>query len=694
MTATKIINVVKDDSFEEIFDLFKNTAAEEVIFILPKKNKVFNSEDQFQQIKAEADQQGKKISLMSANADINSMAQQYDFEILQNKSSSPRAPKKKIPINHPEPVVPVFARADDTDTDVIPDDSGVIDPHTTSDETMGILDDEGEKIEGKDIDQEEALEHDEVGAAADVADEDAFSAEDTDTKENAGLEEKEDEELIKEEPIQDTSDLTSENETEEPVATFTGTGRLDGMVNVANDGRNVRVQKNDDKLVKLGIRRSNLKKDKIEDIAKVWQQEQFTEGETMWTGIRKPDERPSLWSRIFPPKSAFNIQKTQVPIVRPRRPHRILATFVALALIAGSGAVYMFAGNAQVVIMPFSKKIDLEMSANVSNQFATIDVTFGKIPGQLFTVDKSVTQEFVTTGERDVAQKAKGKVTIYNALGAAPQTLIATTRLESPEGLIFRTLRNVVVPGMSGTTPGAVEVEVIADKASDTYNIGPAKFTIPAFKEKGDTARYQKFSAESTVVMKDGSSGKTKIVTEEDLAKAKEIVTQKLQEEIKEALNQEASGLKIADTADVIILETIASTLVDQPAEVLTVTMKGQLKTMGFKEDDLWSLVKQYIEKNYGLTVVPDKLDLQYKATNMNESRGVLELTLKLVGNGYGQINTGRIIEDLLGKGEGDIVGYLKQAEGVAEAKVLLSPFWVKKVPKKKEKVQIQLEYQ
>ena len=45
MASTKIINVLKDDSFDEIIDLFKATPAEEVIFVLPKSAKAFNKPD-------------------------------------------------------------------------------------------------------------------------------------------------------------------------------------------------------------------------------------------------------------------------------------------------------------------------------------------------------------------------------------------------------------------------------------------------------------------------------------------------------------------------------------------------------------------------------------------------------------------------------------------------------------------------
>jgi len=44
-----------------------------------------------------------------------------------------------------------------------------------------------------------------------------------------------------------------------------------------------------------------------------------------------------------------------------------------------------------------------------------------------------------------------------------------------------------------------------------------------------------------------------------------------------------------------------------------------------------------------------------------------------------------------MGKNERQIKDYLSSIKGIDSAKVTLSPFWVKKIPKKKDKVDISL---
>src|SRR5258706_13095511 len=91
MSATKIINVLKDDSFDEILDLFRNAQAEEVIFVLPKRSKVFSKEDHFLAFASEARSNNKKVSLMSSNPATNQAGVKYGFNILSQPVKKPRA---------------------------------------------------------------------------------------------------------------------------------------------------------------------------------------------------------------------------------------------------------------------------------------------------------------------------------------------------------------------------------------------------------------------------------------------------------------------------------------------------------------------------------------------------------------------------------------------------------------------------
>ena len=117
MASTKIINVLKDDKFEEILDLFKNTSAEEVIFVLPKTSRAFKKEEHFTTLNSEAEKNNKKISLLCSNPDINTLAKKYKFDVLLAKDDKDET-EEEVEEEKPTPKFsPAVYNEDDSDGD-------------------------------------------------------------------------------------------------------------------------------------------------------------------------------------------------------------------------------------------------------------------------------------------------------------------------------------------------------------------------------------------------------------------------------------------------------------------------------------------------------------------------------------------------------------------------------------------------
>src|SRR3990167_9737321 len=88
MSSTKIINVLKDDKFEELLDIVKDTDASEVVFVLPKQTKAFKSEGHFVVLADEAKDSNRSISFLCSNPEINELAKKYKFDVLSTKTES------------------------------------------------------------------------------------------------------------------------------------------------------------------------------------------------------------------------------------------------------------------------------------------------------------------------------------------------------------------------------------------------------------------------------------------------------------------------------------------------------------------------------------------------------------------------------------------------------------------------------
>ena len=612
MASTKIINVLKDDKFEEILDLFKETSAKEVIFVLPKTSKAFKNEEHFAILDNEASKSNKKVSLLCSNPDINDLAKKYKFDVLltQNANSKPRITTVNQ-INQNAP----------TDND-----------KGDNEENNQALDKEEEE------DNEEELESKE-----------SFSP--TMYQEN-----------------------NDENDEYQVVTISKINKRLEDVVK--QKGKFLRVDSEKEKPVGISLKKKTT--DQPEDeIKNVWkEQSERIQSENIWTGI---NNRTKKSFKNFPKKSLIGL--------------------CVISIIMFGAIIYTSSGSAKIDITPHKKSIDIKLKVSSSDKFSSVDVKLNKIPGQLFNIEKTITQTFVTTGEKEVAQKSRGKITVFNEYGTTPQPLIATTRFQTPEGLIFRTLKGITVPGTKvengKITPGSIIVEVIADKPGQSYNISATKFNVPAFNERGDSGRYEKIYGKSDEAMRGGALGKAKVVTESDFNTAKQTLSDQVKKDVENSLKNQTSGLKLINASAVNIKESESTAKIDEVADNFTMTVSGSIKTVGFKEDDLKDLIKQFIDKTQNLNVIPEKLTINYDNMAHDETSNTLIFTVNVEGIGYSKIDSDKIKKDLSGKNEKEIKDYFKEtvATSVESARVVLSPFWVKRVPQNTERTKIQINY-
>ena len=149
------------------------------------------------------------------------------------------------------------------------------------------------------------------------------------------------------------------------------------------------------------------------------------------------------------------------------------------------------------------------------------------IAGRFFEENVERARTFEVKGEgTEIPAKAHGIVTIQND-SLTEQQLVATTRLLSPEGVLFRITGGVTVPAK-----GTVSVEVRADKEGKEGEIEATAFTIPGLPQ----ARQKEVYAKSAEKMVGGTEIKRRV--EDDLAAAGDILQTELSDELAEVANR------------------------------------------------------------------------------------------------------------------------------------------------------------
>lgn len=373
----------------------------------------------------------------------------------------------------------------------------------------------------------------------------------------------------------------------------------------------------------------------------------------------------------------------------------IISGIIILVLV-GLVSYFTFS-KAEVVIKPKTESMQFKTDLSLDKNIAFIDLESNKIPAQFFQVEKEGQKEFPATQERDVQEKARGIIIVYNQYSSAPQTLVKGTRFVSEKEKLFRTIETIVIPGAQieegKIISSSINVPVEAAEPGKDYNIGPSTFTIPGFK---GTPKYTGFTGKSDQPMAGGVIGKVKVVTANDIQAAKDILAVELKKIAKDDLERRIpSDLKILkETSIEDVLESSSSVEADQPAEKFTVKIKVVAKVLGFSENDAISLINSNLKEKISedKAVIPNTIKINYTIIDVNLEKGTAKLSCDVNEDLAWEVDVDQIRKDLAGKNELEVRQYLTSHSEIESAKVIFWPFWVKKIPSKENKIKITVD--
>ncbi|MEK9184029.1 MAG: hypothetical protein AAB890_03070, partial [Patescibacteria group bacterium] len=222
---------------------------------------------------------------------------------------------------------------------------------------------------------------------------------------------------------------------------------------------------------------------------------------------------------------------------------KLIIFVFAFILFIGFGWVVLGKISSAVInVTPHQEVMDVDLKLKASRLEQNENAKSNNLVFEIMQLEKEEASIIVATGVAAGGQKASGQIVVYNNYSSAPQTLIANTRFESPNGRIYRIKERIAVPGM-----GSKEVTVYAEEPGEKYNIGLVDFTIPGLKEG---PRYSKVYARSKTEIKGGISGSVKIIKTEDIEKAKNGLLEKIKNDlIKSLFSQKPEGFLIYQSA-------------------------------------------------------------------------------------------------------------------------------------------------
>lgn len=376
-------------------------------------------------------------------------------------------------------------------------------------------------------------------------------------------------------------------------------------------------------------------------------------------------------------------------------PGKIFALFVASALVIAALVSFLILPKAEVLISAKKEKLSLDVKVAVDRNLADVSLDGKKIPGQLLKLEDKITQEFPATGQRQLNEKANGVITVYNVYSSSPQTLVETTRFLSSQGLIFRLTKTVTIPGAKidegRIIPNFLDVAVEADQPGGEYNIGPATFSIPGFKS---SPKYDGFYGKSKEPMSGGSTENVRVLTQEDFDKAKqqawEGLKEKMDAQIKTQIPENFTLLK--DAVSLELGQAQTSVKVGQAAEKFNVSVKGIAKAIIFSQDNILLLLKKELISGGGQKDFSDRHSFAYENVSADFEKGSVSFRLKGEQEIFWIVKADEIKALIAGKREKEVNELFSRRPEIAQARFSFWPFWVKKIPAQKEKIEISID--
>lgn len=360
--------------------------------------------------------------------------------------------------------------------------------------------------------------------------------------------------------------------------------------------------------------------------------------------------------------------------------------FFIVAIAFGISALFK---SAKIKVSP------KEQFVSLNNTFTAKKDSGSDLSFQLVTVTKSAEKTVTASLEKAVQIKARGKIVIYNNFSANPQKLIVTTRFQTPEGLIFRLINNVAIPGrktVSGKqVAGSLEALVEADKAGSNYNITLKDFTIPAFK--GDP-KYTEIYGRSKTEMSGGFSGMQKVVSKEETLKTNSQLEAELKDSlIKDILSQIPANFVLYRESISYNFEPVIQARSAKDGVVLS--KKGTANAVIFDKGSLSKAISAKLVANVDSNLIKttnlDKLNFSFETTTpfSPSSSSDLKFNLKGEANFVWIFDQNKLKADLLGLSKKNAKSIIATYPAIKEAWIETKPFWNQTIPLDPKKVNL-----
>ncbi len=358
--------------------------------------------------------------------------------------------------------------------------------------------------------------------------------------------------------------------------------------------------------------------------------------------------------------------------------NRILNFFIGLTVLVIAAITHLALATATINIPSGTENFVFDAPIEISK--AGDDTA---LYGETQSVEISGSDTYQVSDKMTESTKAGVFVTIYNKYSKS-QALVKTTRMQSADSIVYRLTESVTIPA-----GGSVQVFMEADKAGAEFIVQPGRFTIPGlwaglqdqiYGETTETSKLERAEAQA--------------LTQTDIDKAGQELIAKLKpqavEELTKLLPDSITLSEDQITGEIISSETDKK--IDSKVDSFKLDAKIKYNALIFDKTLLLAMAKKQLQEKLptGIEVIEFKDDsFTYKLAEINTTEQTAVVNAHLEATVTAQptaVNFDK--NELKGKTKQQAEDYLK-LQGLPDATVTLSPFWVRHVPSLSDHIKI-----
>ncbi|NMB47880.1 hypothetical protein GYA13_00330 [Candidatus Kuenenbacteria bacterium] len=372
---------------------------------------------------------------------------------------------------------------------------------------------------------------------------------------------------------------------------------------------------------------------------------------------------------------------------KPKKKNRLARSFAFLVffLLIVALFIYVFP-EVEVTIVPKTEKISNDFEVVVDGGLGEADLEHYKLPGITVTAEDALEKTFPATGEKNVGEKAKGKVVFYNQTGLE-QTLSTSNSLASEGGQIFYLQNNVTIPKAEVSEEGTIvygtaTAEVIAKEGGEAGNIAPGRLALIDLP----FSKQSKIYGEVKEKLIGGSNKTIKVVSEDDLKNAEKKLAEELNPKLKEQL---ASKLDDGEKIDDRLIEYRAvgvEKTVELQEEVseFTVKLKGQAEALAWDENKIREILAAKLKENQqdGKQLVESSQDVfQIETKEVDLEKRTAKLAIHAENQISMPIETEKLKDELKGMSETEARRFLLDKGNIKDVRFKFNYSITNKIP-------------